>query len=140
MAAKAASGDGPNSWSMWRRLVDRGLNDDLLFGDTWSCGLRTVSLKEEGGARATRWPAAWGRSNNGFSSVSGAAVAEANGEESRGEAGAEIEERRRRWPMAAEMVGGNGGGHGGAKPWAWARRQPPLFEGARRGWVPLLGW
>jgi hypothetical protein len=50
MAAKAASGDGPNSWSMWRRLVDRGLNDDLLFGDTWSCGLRSLT---QGGRRRT---------------------------------------------------------------------------------------
>jgi hypothetical protein len=74
--------------------VDRELNGGLLFSDTWSCGLGTVSLKEEGGARATRWPVAWGRSNDGFSSASGAAVAEVNGEESRGKAGAEEEERR----------------------------------------------
>jgi hypothetical protein len=42
-----------------RRSVDRGLNDGLLFGDSWSCGLRTVLLEEEGGARAKRWPVAW---------------------------------------------------------------------------------
>jgi hypothetical protein len=66
--------------------MDWGLNGGLLFGDTWSCGLRTVSLKEEGGARATRWPVSWGRSNDGFSSASGAAVAEVNGEESKDEA------------------------------------------------------
>jgi hypothetical protein len=94
MVVKAASGDGRSGRSMRRRSVDRGLNDSLLFGDTWSYGLRTVSLKEEGGARATRRPMAWGRSNDGFSSASGAVVAEANGEESRGEAGAEEEEKR----------------------------------------------
>jgi hypothetical protein len=46
-----------------------GANDGLLFGDTWSCGLRMASLKEEGGARAMRWSVAWGRSNDDFSSV-----------------------------------------------------------------------
>jgi hypothetical protein len=86
VAGKAASGDGRSSRSTRWRSVDRGLNGGLLFGDTWSCGLRTVSLKEEGGARMTRWPVAWGRGNNGFSSASGAAVAEENSEESRGEA------------------------------------------------------
>jgi hypothetical protein len=94
VAAKAASGDSQSGWSMRRCSVDRGLNGILLFSDTWSCGLRIVSLKEEGGARATRWPVAWGRSNDDFSLASGAAVVEANGEESRDEAGAEEEERR----------------------------------------------
>jgi hypothetical protein len=37
-----------------------GANDGLRFGDAWSCGLRMASLKEEGGARAMRWPVAWG--------------------------------------------------------------------------------
>jgi hypothetical protein len=32
----------------------------LRSGDSWRCGLRTASLKEEGGARVTRWPVAWG--------------------------------------------------------------------------------
>jgi hypothetical protein len=48
--AKAASRDGRSGRSMRQRSMDRGLNGGLLFGDTWSCGLRTVSLKEEGGA------------------------------------------------------------------------------------------
>jgi hypothetical protein len=91
---KAASWDGRSGWSVQRRSVDRGLKGGLLFDDTWSCGLRTVSLKEKGGARATRWPVAWGRSNDDFLSALGAAVVEANGEESSGEAGAEEEERR----------------------------------------------
>jgi hypothetical protein len=82
-----------------------------------------------------RWPVAW-ESNDGFSSASGAAVAEATGEESRGEAGADGEERgssstgaplkaaqgggrgqRKLWAgtaaeMASEVVGRQGGGHG----------------------------
>jgi hypothetical protein len=108
-----------------RCSVDRGLDGGLLLSDTWSCGLRTVSLKEEGGARMTWWPVAWGRSNNGFSSASGAVVAEVNNEVSRGEAGVDGQERgttsagrspysrTRRWPRAAETVGRNGGRNGG---------------------------
>jgi hypothetical protein len=49
VAAKAASGDGRSGRSARWCSVDRGLNGGLLFGDTWSCGLRMVSLKEEGG-------------------------------------------------------------------------------------------
>jgi hypothetical protein len=58
-AAKAASGDGRSGRSARRRSVDSGLNGGLLFSDTWSYGLRMISLKEEGGARATQWPVAW---------------------------------------------------------------------------------
>jgi hypothetical protein len=66
-----------------------------------------------------------GESNDDFSSTSGVAVVEVNGEASRGEAGAEEEERgsssawhssysrTRRWPRAADTVGGNGGGKSG---------------------------
>jgi hypothetical protein len=86
VAAKVASGDGQSGRSTRWHSVDRGLNGGLLFSHTWSSGLRTVSLKDEGGARATRWPVAWARSNDGFSSMWGVVVAEANGEESRGEA------------------------------------------------------
>jgi hypothetical protein len=32
------------------RGADRELNGGLLFRNTWSCGLRMVLLKEEGGA------------------------------------------------------------------------------------------
>jgi hypothetical protein len=35
--------------------------------------------------------------------------------------------------VVAETVGRNGGRKRRAKPWAWARRQPPLFEGAQHG-------
>jgi hypothetical protein len=124
MATNSATEDGRSGRSTWRCSVDRGLDDDLLLGDTWSGGLRTVSLKEEGGARATRWPVA-GESNDGFSSALGSAVAEVNGEASRAEAGVEGEERGSslagrssssctiRWLRAAETVGGNGGRNGG---------------------------
>jgi hypothetical protein len=83
---EGGSGDGQSGRSAWWHSVDRGLNGGLLFSDTWSCGLRTVSLKEEGGARATWWLVTWGRSNDGFSSALGVAMAEVNSEESRGEA------------------------------------------------------
>jgi hypothetical protein len=43
-----------------RCSASMGANDGLRFGDAWSCGLRMASLKEEGGARATRWSVAWG--------------------------------------------------------------------------------
>jgi hypothetical protein len=85
--------------------------------------------KEAHKRRGGRW---LGESNDGFSSMSGVVAVEANDEESRGEAGAEGEEREsslagsssysrtRRWPRAAktvgrngsEAVGGQGGGHG----------------------------
>jgi hypothetical protein len=58
VAAKVASGADPSGRSMRRLLVDRGLGGGLFLGDTWSGGLRMVSLKEEGGARTTRWPVA----------------------------------------------------------------------------------
>jgi hypothetical protein len=48
--AKEALGDGWSGQSMRWHLVDIGLNGSLLFGDSWSGDLRTVSLKEEGGA------------------------------------------------------------------------------------------
>jgi hypothetical protein len=70
-------------------------------------------------------------------------VAEANSEETRGEAGAEGEERgsssvgrssysrTRRWPRAAEMVGGNGGeavgGRGGGRGSNAVGTAAPLF-------------
>jgi hypothetical protein len=41
----------------------------LRSGDSWSCGLRTTSLKKEGDARVTQWPAAWGGDNVGSSSA-----------------------------------------------------------------------
>jgi hypothetical protein len=50
MAAKVASGDRQSGRSTRRCSVDRGLNGGLLFSDSWSCGLRTVMLKEEGGS------------------------------------------------------------------------------------------
>jgi hypothetical protein len=61
VAAKAASRDGQSGRSVRQRLMDRGLNDDLLIGDRWSYGLRTVSLKEEGGARATQMAGGLGK-------------------------------------------------------------------------------
>jgi hypothetical protein len=69
MVVKAASVNGQSGRSAWRCYVDRGVNDNLLFGGTWSCGLRTAPIKEEGGASATWWPVPWGRSIDGFSSV-----------------------------------------------------------------------
>jgi hypothetical protein len=50
MVVKAASVNGQSGQSAWRCYVDRGVNDNLLFGGTWSCGLRTAPIKEEGGA------------------------------------------------------------------------------------------
>jgi hypothetical protein len=91
VAAKAASGDSQSGQSARWRSVDRGLNGGLLFANTWSCRLRMVSLKEKGDAQATQWPMGWGRSNDSFSLASGAAVAEVNDEESRGETWAEGE-------------------------------------------------
>jgi hypothetical protein len=58
VAAKVASGGDPSGRSVRCLSVDRGLGGGLFLSDTWSGGLRMVSLKEEGGARATRWPVA----------------------------------------------------------------------------------
>jgi hypothetical protein len=139
MAAKATSGDGQSGLSVWLHSVDRGLNSGLLFGDTWSCGLRMVSLKEEGGAQATRWLVAWGRSNDGFSSASGAAVVEVNSEESRVRREKKGGDLQRGVALKVARGGGQWRQKRWAKPRAWARQRPPLSKGAQHDWVPLSG-
>jgi hypothetical protein len=55
------SGMAEDVWSTsillrWKKVSGFGLLwGGLRSGDSWSWGLRTASLKEEGGARATRW-------------------------------------------------------------------------------------
>jgi hypothetical protein len=88
MAAKAASGDGQSGRSVRWRSVDKGLDGDLLLGDTWSSGLRTVSLNEEGGAQATRWPLAWGKQRRLLVGVGcSGGRGERRGEQGRGRSG-----------------------------------------------------
>jgi hypothetical protein len=124
VAAKVASGDGRSGRSTRRRSVDRGLNDGLLFGDSWSCGLRTVcSRTKEAHERRGGW---WlGERNDGFLSGSSVAMAEVNARR----AGARREQKEkkrgssstrcssysctRRWLRKTETVGENGGRNGG---------------------------
>jgi hypothetical protein len=59
----------------WKKAGGFGLLwGGLRSGDNWSCGLRTTSIKEEGGARVTWWPTAWGGGGQNWQLIGAAAA------------------------------------------------------------------
>jgi hypothetical protein len=49
-----------SSLPQWKKVGGFGLLwGSLRSGDSWRCGLRMASAKEEGGLRVTRWLVAW---------------------------------------------------------------------------------
>jgi hypothetical protein len=150
MAAKVASGDGRSGLSRRWSSVDRGLNGGHLFGDSWSCGLRTVLLEEEGGARAMRQPVVWGKQRQFLVSVGGSGGrGEQWGEQGQGGSG-----RRRKgealW-SGTPLIAARGGGRGRWKRWAerrpkrwrnhgWTRQQPRSVRGQHGGAIVRTVW